>query len=501
MPHLKLRPRDIQAYRACDLLSELLIYFLLLFGPWAFGTTQPWSIWTMNATGYALGILLFLKLSIRRLKGYRPPRWEFPLPDNPHGKGPAVARALTVALACLSVALTAWCLVSALNARATWRPHLLSFDYHDCLPWLPHSLDSAKSWPTFWMCLGLACAFWALRDWILGKTDLEARLALGRESKPGTPEAYFLPGRLRRLFWLLAVNGGLLAVEGIAQRLEGSGKLLFLVRPRVNPDAVTQFGPWAYRSNASQYFNLLWPVCVGFWWTLQLSHGRRWQHYLLLVCAALMAACPIISSSRGGAMVTVGIVGLAAFLLVSLHLLLRARKAQETRARRLSLAVLLICFASALALGLGLGWKNLAPRMREVQAGFDGRDELSERALPMAADYPWFGTGPGTFETVFQLYRASVDSYWPAQLHNDWLETRITFGWLGSSLLWLSLLLVLARWFFPGDIHGGRRFMVLAWLAIAGCLVHARYDFPFQIHSIVALFLTLCAVLSVLSRR
>ena len=33
---------------------------------------------------------------------------------------------------------------------------------------------------------------------------------------------------------------------------------------------------------------------------------------------------------------------------------------------------------------------------------------------------------PGTFEPVFQLYRGSQDEYWPAQLHNDWLETRIT---------------------------------------------------------------------------
>jgi hypothetical protein len=36
---------------------------------------------------------------------------------------------------------------------------------------------------------------------------------------------------------------------------------------------------------------------------------------------------------------------------------------------------------------------------------------------------------------------------------------------------------------------------------MAGCLAHARYDFPFQIHSIVFLFLVLCAILGVLTRR
>lgn len=504
MTFLKLRASDVQIYRGCDLVSEPIIYFQLLFGPWAFGTTQPWSVWTMNTAGYVLGLLLLTKLAIRRFKDYRPPRWI--TADSGVGiEGPAV-RTLITALAWITVALIGWCLVSAINARATWRPAQLSFEYHNYLAYLPHSFDSGKSWQAFWMHLGMACTFWGIRDWLLGQSDREIRCASSPDWKPGAEGLaegkYFFPERLRRLFWLLAINGGLLAIEGIVQRLEGSGKLLFLVQPRVNPGAVTQFGPWAYRSNASQYFNLLWPVCAGFWWTLQLSHSRRrYRHHWLLVCAALMAACPIISTSRGGAMITLGILGSAMFCLLAMHFAIRVRDLQEVRSRRLSLAVLVICFASALFLGFGLGWKNLGPRMEEVREGFEGREEMFERARPMAADYPWFGTGPGTFETVFQLYRPSLDTYWPAQLHNDWLETRITFGLLGSGLIWAALGIVLVRWFFPGGIHGGRRFVVLAWLAIAGCLVHARFDLPFQIHSIVVLFLVLCAVLSVLSRK
>jgi NADH:ubiquinone oxidoreductase subunit 6 (subunit J) len=63
------------------------------------------------------------------------------------------------------------------------------------------------------------------------------------------------------------------------------------------------------------------------------------------------------------------------------------------------------------------------------------------------------------------------------------------------------LVAALLRWFARGGIHGGRRFITLIWLALAGCLVHARYDFPFQIYSIVLLFLVLCAILSNLTRR
>jgi O-antigen ligase len=142
----------------------------------------------------------------------------------------------------------------------------------------------------------------------------------------------------------------------------------------------------------------------------------------------------------------------------------------------------------------------LKPRLAELQEGFANREEMYAVARPMAADYAVFGTGPGTFDTLFQLYRTSTETYWPAQLHNDWLETRITFGWLGCALIGLALVTVLARWFARGGLHGGRRFMILMWLALAGCLVHARFDFPFQIYSILFLFLVLCAVAFNLSR-
>jgi hypothetical protein len=67
---------DVQLYRACEGLTEPLIYLMVVFSPWAFGTSQPWSISVMNGAGYLLGLLLAMKLAIRWLKGYRPPRWD-----------------------------------------------------------------------------------------------------------------------------------------------------------------------------------------------------------------------------------------------------------------------------------------------------------------------------------------------------------------------------------------------------------------------------------------
>jgi hypothetical protein len=569
---LRLRTVDVQIYLVCERLAEWVIYLMVLFSPWAFGTSEPWSIRVMNTAGYVLGAMLAVKLAIRRLKGYRPARWDGPSlgsrvlsPESEvHGpqsrvhspqstvhsprsegrrhrsvvRGPwsvvrslFTASGLTAALAWLTVAILGYCLVSALNARATYQPETNSLAYRRFfIPWLPHSLDCSRTWFVFWSYLGLACSFWAVRDWLLGKSFAEAIHGHQRSGPGSRGEAGPFPARLRRLFWVLAINGALLGIEGIIQRLEGSGKLLFLVRPHIHKTAETQFGPYAYYANAAQYFNLLWPGCLGFWWMLHRSRGARQNapaasfrlrlrgrrrertpsspatrhpslvtHHLILVCCAIMAACPIISTSRGGALVAVAMLVLAALFFAATHFLLGGH--ENRRTGRITFTALCLFFAGALALGFALGWKALEPRLAQLREGYINRELDYERARPMAAEYPLFGTGPGTFESVSQLYRPSTEVNWFEELHNDWLETRITFGWVGSVLIALAFTTVVLRWFVPGGIYGGRRFVMLMWLALGGCMVHARFDFPFQMHSILFLFLVLCAILFILSRR
>ena len=85
-------------------------------------------------------------------------------------------------------------------------------------------------------------------------------------------------------------------------------------------------------------------------------------------------------------------------------------------------------FAAAASTGLWFGWDKLGQRLKDAEEGVRGREATFQIARKIAADFPVFGTGPGTFEPVFPLYRESLDEYWPKQLHNDWLETRITLG-------------------------------------------------------------------------
>src|SRR5690349_18670883 len=58
-PHVRMNM--VKLYHATDAASELSIYALAVFCPWAFGTTQQWSIWAANIAGDSLGLLLLFK--------------------------------------------------------------------------------------------------------------------------------------------------------------------------------------------------------------------------------------------------------------------------------------------------------------------------------------------------------------------------------------------------------------------------------------------------------
>jgi len=443
------RSGGIHLYYLCEALSGLLIYFMVVFSPWAFGTTQSGTIWTMNVCGYGLGLLLLVMTGMRWLRKYEP--------DAPNEI--VVARVSTAgvvkrscgnvslgsirkascrpdflvrALGVCTSAILGYCLVAALNAHATYDAASMSFEYRDYLRWLPSTLDSRSTWQMFWNYLSLACWFWAVRDWLKGTSLVEGPADTLSLTPGSNPEQFPpLPDRLKRLLWVLTISGGLLGLQGIAQRLAGSSKLLFMVTPEIHQEAQEQFASYAYRANAGQYFNLLWPVCLGFWWvTFRTTSGRGLTNYVLLACAAIMAACPIISGARGAA-----VADLALLVLLTSILLLsrrfgpteaggiasypphsrRRQRAKDSFSRPMQ--TMIMFFGCTLALGLSLGWKQLRPRMDNLAFGLAEREELYERARQIASDYPLFGIGPGAFEKVFQLYRRSANGYWPSQLH------------------------------------------------------------------------------------
>lgn len=508
-PATQVRSRPSSAYAALDRLTEVLLYFGIIFAPWAFGATQQWSMWVMNIVGYMLGLLWLGKRALAVFGGFTPPRWtNINIKPNCWTGKPrtsVVARALTVLMGVLTILLLAYALVAAVNARAVVVRPSWTLQYRDCIRWLPHSYDQAASWFAFWSYLALALTFWAAWDWLRGLTDLEElEVKAARESSDPSDASdpfellkgpYRVPGRVKRLLMVLCLNGALLAAQGIVQRLSGSNRLLWIIEPSINKDAQSQFGPFAYRSNAAQYLNLLWPVCAGLAWLLArgkrhaLRHGLHWTGLgagWLVASVVLMASAPFVSLSRGGVLVAVALILLVAVVMTI---------ANRGRQWRIHLGLVLLTLMVA-EIGIVLGFDNLMMRFETFFIdNLSGRLETYENAKQMIREHPWLGTGPGSFPALYQFYRQDYSPAWEAYAHNDWMELRITFGLIGFGLILLLLCAVPLRWWF-GDgpaVHWVLPVSVL--LSMAGCLAHARFDLPFCVYSISWTFLVLCAVL------
>jgi O-antigen ligase len=493
------------AYRILEGLTETLLYFTIAFSPWAFGSADAWAIIVLNWVGLLMGAVLGAKIAIRRFFGYRPHRWE----SSSYGQvkyGASVhSRNWPITgLAVLNAVILVFCFISAINAKTTFihpplSPDIYSpqIEHENFIPWLPHSYDGAASWWVFAEYLGLSLVFWAGRDWLIGKTHREIQA----EMDGGAGEELFLTARMRRLLWVVSINGGLLALEGILQKLSGTAKCLWISEPRLIKAAVAQFGPWAYRSNGAAYINLVWPICLGFWWGLHNAEkkgGRmagkigQGASIVLVPCVVVMASCPFITSSRGGALVALVslIAAMAVIVLANRHLGLKWA------------ALPAVLTAVSMGMAAYLGYDDLANRFDELKVNqTGGRTPIYRIAHKMADDAPVYGMGPGTFMTLYQFYREKITDDWAAMVHDDYLETRITFGWIGLALI-LALVPVIA-----GHVWLGRgilcdwQFIAMLWISMGGCMLHAKVDFPFQIHSILGMFITACCLQSCLVRK
>jgi hypothetical protein len=348
------------AHRQADRLSEWLLLGMVVFSPWALAGWPAWSVWTLNVGGYLLWLLLAVKGIIRRRTGYQPLRWTA---AQPAWTGRV--------LAMLTVLVLLWCLVSALNARATVDVAALRLrERADYLPWLPHSFDAPSTWFTFWTALGLAGVFWATRDWLTQLTRRERHLARQAGESAATPNGppgeevlaqrgpHFLPRRLKRLLWVLCVNGTLVALVGVAGTLRPSQNILGLF-----PHPTRQggfFGPFWYRNNGAQYLNLLWPAALALWHAFYLRAADS-GHFLrrltnspalaLLPCVGFMTAAPFVTTSRGGTLIS---------LLVMLACLAVLLPSAWRRGWRWALPLVLVPVGAGA--GLLLAWAPLADR-------------------------------------------------------------------------------------------------------------------------------------------
>jgi len=166
------------------------------------------------------------------------------------------------------------------------------------------------------------------------------------------------------------------------------------------------------------------------------------------------------------------------------------RRRASPIAGALALILALLALAQATHLEQPLNrWQSVSE-----QIPADARWQASRVALGALPGAGFFGFGPGTFRVVFPGYNIGSGHAVPGSwrfLHEDYLQTVLEWGWLGSSLWALLFFGGIAVGILSYNRYATRDWMPrrrvmqpLATLALAGVAMHALVDFPFQIESI-----------------
>jgi hypothetical protein len=453
-------------------IGGLLICTLAGITPWLFGTTEDWSVRLMNIGCLVVGLIFAAVGILGRLRPSDEASCDF-------------ARSLryfALSLFGVNLVFLGYCAVAYLNPRATFSFETQDFSYFEKYnPSLPTTYDRNLTSETLLNFFCLFIFFWAVRAWLA-----KGWINTLRRGRPN-PNVYH-NRRFRALLWVLSVNAITLALQATLQRLTHSEKLLWM-RHSWWKSVDMCFGPFSYRGNAAEYFNLIWPLAFGFailsFRNRRITNQKRLldgPELLLIPGLILLGVAPFLSLSRGGAIIAG--CGMVAFLLI---LILEYSHSSKMR--------ILIVFAFVvLASAVWLSAARALVTRFQAQKGFSGREEIYVNAKKIVEDFPVFGTGPGTFRSVYHLYRPDISQEWHAFVHNDWLETRVTVGWVGFILVLLHLA-ILGTWILVGKNGAiSNLFFGCIWISLVQTLIKAGFDFPFQTYSILFTFILVCAI-------
>lgn len=246
------------------------------------------------------------------------------------------------------------------------------------------------------------------------------------------------------LLWFAFVLAVLSTVQTVT-----SGGSIFWIFPSCYADYV--MGPFLNRNLYASFVELLLP--------LALYEALYKEHDTLLYSgvSAVMYASVIASASRAGTVLATAEI----FAVVALAWARGRLQGRKIGGVLLRMAVLFGVFVSV------VGWESVWIRFWQPDP-MQVRRELNISSLNMIKEHPWFGTGMGTWPTVYPRYAVIDIGAFANQAHNDWLqwtvEGGVVFGLVMASLLCWSL---------PRAVR-------TVWgIGLLSVFLHATVDYPF----------------------
>lgn len=298
--------------------------------------------------------------------------------------------------------------------------------------------------------------------------------------------------RLRKMVFILIVFGAIMAFFGTIQFLTGT-ESIYGIRPN---RATSPFGSYANK----HHFAALMEMLIGL--TLGLLYGeatKKDKRLLLIIALVLMGIVVILTSSRGGLLSLLAVIGFVTFFNWGTKSKYDSNEVSDGKLQKKWLLIggsftfILILLGSVLLLGGG----NELLRGTGIVSPTDittGRSHFWSVALQVIKDNPIIGTGLDTFGNIFTKYDTWNGSMRVEQVHNDYLQILSDAGILGFICLiaFIYLLFKLSLNVINNTSDRFRRGVAIG--ALAGCfgmLFHSFFDFPLRTPSNPFIFLTL----------
>lgn len=299
---------------------------------------------------------------------------------------------------------------------------------------------------------------------------------------------------LRTLFIILAGNALLLAVLGTIQKLLGSDGLFFGAVPSPQEKF---FASFLYHNHWGAFVILMSAVAVGLAFHFaRRAAGRNLLHsptFAVLAVVVFLAVSIPLSASRSSTLL-ISVLTIGAFL----HWLVRSIRTTAGNRRLLGAKLLLgvIALFTLVAFAFEIGRPVIAARAANTyqqiadvcaDSRLNSRVALYRDTWNMALEKPAFGSGMGSYPTVFytrntQRYTSDGFERHFHDAHSDWLQSFSEVGLAGTALLGLCAIV---------PFVGSRRFLrrsPLAAYPLVGCalvVVYAALEFPFGNRAVV----------------
>ncbi|MFZ5453724.1 MAG: O-antigen ligase family protein [Thermodesulfobacteriota bacterium] len=210
----------------------------------------------------------------------------------------------------------------------------------------------------------------------------------------------------------------------------------------------------------------------------------RVRQFILLFLLLLLTVALIFTGSRGGMLSL-----LAGFAMMGLAI-------WSQRWKKGHLFLMGIFVVAAILYSLWLGSAPLLTRFFETEHA--ARYSAFKGALILWREFPWLGTGLGTFGEVFyRLEPASLRGTFFIHTHNDWLQLLAETGLLGFSLLagaWLLFINQLLRQRRSRRDPFARGLGLGGLAALVAGAFHALGEFPFHIPGFTITYSAIAAI-------